>query len=89
MLVTAGETAATVRFFHADGTPYGKRPDAQAIETATRAYAALRSLGFGETETKRALLQAQSHVGRAPSDEEVVRAALRVLTEPPGAFLQA
>ncbi len=88
LLIADGEDAATVRFFHADGTEYGKRPDAHAVEAASRAYGALRSLGFGETETKRALLRAQSHVGRSPSDEDLVRAALRILTDSSGVGLQ-
>lgn len=89
LLVTVGDSQATVRFFHADGTEYGKRVDTRAIDTTSRAYAALRGLGFGETETKRALVQARSHVGSAPADEDLVRAALRVLTDSVGAGLSA
>jgi hypothetical protein len=81
LLFTEGERAAEVRFFHADGTEYGKRPDTAAVAATSRAYSALRSLGFGETESKRALVRVQSHGGPPASVEDVVRAALRVLTD--------
>lgn len=74
-----------VRFFHADGTEYGGSPNAAEVGVMGLAYGALRSMGFGETETKRALAAVRSHVGRAGSAEDVVRAALAVLTEGMGA----
>ena len=47
---------------------------------SARAYAALRGLGFKETESKQALTAARTHVGNEPSIEMLVRAAIGVLT---------
>lgn len=46
----------------------------------SHAFLALRHMGFGETETKRALATVRSHVGRTASLDETVRAGLAVLT---------
>lgn len=51
-----------------------------------RAFGALRHMGFGETESKRALASVRSsHVGREGTLDAIVRAALGVLTEVLGA----
>lgn len=81
LLLIEGDDVTNVRFFHADGTEYGGSPNAVEVGAMGHAYGALRSMGFGETETKRALAAVRSHVGRAESAEEVVRAALSRLTE--------
>ena len=76
-----GDSALDVRFTHADGTTYGQRPDAEQVGLLSHAYGALRQLGFGETESKRALANIRSHVGRAAGLEDLVRAALGVLSD--------
>jgi len=42
-------------FLHADGTPYGAPPDAPIALLQARAFQALRGLGFGEQDSRRAL----------------------------------
>jgi hypothetical protein len=79
------ESAANLRFFHADGTEYGGSSDATAIDVMGRAYGGLRSMGFGETEAKRALAAVRAHVGRAGTAEDVVLCALSILTDGIGA----
>jgi len=64
---------------------YGGRADPGHVEVMGRVYGALREMGFGETETKRALGAVRSRLGPSASAEDVVRAALRVLTEGVGA----
>lgn len=80
LLLIEGDSVADVRFLHADGTEYGGRADAGAVEGLGMAYGALRSMGFREGETKRALAAVRSHAGHATA-EEIVRAALPLLTE--------
>ena len=68
-----------LEFFHADGTAYGALVSADVIDLKTKAFQALRHLGFKETEARRALDAVESHVG-AVTLESIVRQALLVLT---------
>jgi hypothetical protein len=77
LLVIDGATESEARFSHADGTPYGAAPRPAQVEASAEAYAALRSLGFRETESRTALAAARTHVGAEATAEELVRAALR------------
>jgi hypothetical protein len=77
LLVIEGETEQAARFSHADGTVYGEAPRPAAVQANTAAHAALRSLGFTETESRDALAAARAHVGVAASTEELITAALR------------
>jgi Holliday junction resolvasome RuvABC DNA-binding subunit len=67
-------------FRHSDGTAYGQvvRPEVVAIHE--EAFRALRSLGFRESETRRAVerVRASAHVGAA-SIQTVLRQALALL----------
>jgi hypothetical protein len=66
------------RFWHGDGTEYGSRlPSPAATDARGAAFRALRALGFGETESKRALASASSEGD--PDTEALVRAALSIL----------
>jgi Holliday junction resolvasome RuvABC DNA-binding subunit len=56
-------------------------PSAPAIDVQALAYGALRKMGFRETEAKRALAVARSHVGPDAGLEETIRAALRAATD--------
>ncbi len=87
LLLVRGDTAAEARFFHADGTPYGRSPDPTAVGVMSTIYSALRALGFRETESKDALQNVRSRVGLGASAEDVLRAALRLLTD--GAAVEA
>jgi hypothetical protein len=81
LLIIDGCVSQGLCFYHADGSVYGHpAPDVRALECFERAFSALRSLGFKDGETKRALAEVRPHVGEA-NVELVVRAALGVLTK--------
>ncbi len=75
-LGVGGDARAGFSFRHADVSSYGMPASPAAADATARAFAALRKLGFRETETRRAL----AHVGAGESTEAIVRAALAVLT---------
>jgi Holliday junction resolvasome RuvABC DNA-binding subunit len=78
-IVIEGRASERLVFFHADGTPYGGSVAADVIDLKTKAFQALRQLGFKETEVRRALHQVKAaHVGLTL--ESLVREALLVLT---------
>jgi hypothetical protein len=52
----AGPASTGLRFYHADGTPYGGPVSVFAADLRARAFRALRALGFGERDVHRALL---------------------------------
>lgn len=67
-------------FRHVDGTPYGASPDAASLLVQTRAFQALRSLGFTEGEVRRALADARQTMTAEAPIEDVVRYCLERLT---------
>jgi 5-methylcytosine-specific restriction endonuclease McrA len=70
-------------FRHADGTPYGGVVDPRATRAYEQAFHALRSLGFRERESRRALdsLRADAdEADAAATVETILRRALAVLT---------
>jgi hypothetical protein len=76
-----GAVSTGLTFTHADGSQYGQHmPDAAAAVAYTKAFGALRSLGFKEAETRRALARVREH-GHVSSTEEVIRKALALLTQ--------
>ena len=79
-LVVEGSVAAGLTFRHADGSPYGAAVAGGAVDVRAKAFQALRGLGFGEGEARRALGQL-AHVGGAESVESLVRCCLLLLTE--------
>ena len=76
----SGRVSAGLVFRHADGTEYGGLVSPRAAELRTKAFQALRGLGFRETEVKRALEHVMTHTGNAPEIEEVIRQSLAFLT---------
>jgi hypothetical protein len=81
-LIVEGSIAAGLSFRHADGSHYrGNTLSPRSAAAQTQAFAALRRLGFREGEVRRALdaLRADDKV-HADNAQQVVRAALRVLT---------
>jgi 5-methylcytosine-specific restriction endonuclease McrA len=76
-----GRVAQGLRFKHADGTPYGGRVRPLEVEVRARAFRALRSMGFRESEIRRAFAGLQTHDEAPPGFEATVRAALVRLTE--------
>lgn len=79
LLLIEGDAAHEVRFAHADGTPYGEAPRPTEVQAGADAYAALRSLGFHETESRQALAAARTHVGAGAEAGALVAAALRAM----------
>ncbi|MDF3065425.1 MAG: endonuclease [Polyangiaceae bacterium] len=63
-------------FRHADGTPYGSRPSAASSLVQTRLFQALRNLGFGEGEARRALADARRETEADASLDELLRHCL-------------
>jgi hypothetical protein len=81
-LIIEGRAHEGFRFRHADGTVYGGRVQPALAQAGEDAFAALRSLGFGETAARRALEAARASLN-SPSVAEpglLVKAALRALT---------
>ena len=71
-----GTASAGFVFYHADGTPYGKPISPAAIDVAKQAFAALRKMGFKQSQARDrvdAVVRA-----RAPDDlASFIRAALK------------
>jgi hypothetical protein len=83
-LVIEGSVATGLVFRHADGQRYGQSVSAAAATAGASVFRALRSLGFSELETRRALEKTRStasEFGEAPSVECLLRRTLAVLTE--------
>jgi Holliday junction resolvasome RuvABC DNA-binding subunit len=80
-LVIEGRSAKALLFRHADGSAFRGPVSARAAGAHRQAFAALRGLGFGESDVKKALAQLGFGVSvDSGSVEEIVRAALRALT---------
>ena len=72
-----GTQATKLVFRHADGTLYGDDAVPEEIEASASAFSALRSLGLGESEARRAVEVARAHVGTRCSSAQLIREALR------------
>jgi hypothetical protein len=70
----------TLRFLHSDGSDYGAGVSPAVVDARAKAFRALLSLGFRETESKRALERAMQEVN-APNVESLLRLALRELVQ--------
>ena len=83
-LIIEGRVSSGLSFRHVDGTPYGQLGAPRKADVHTRAFSALRSLGFREGEAKRALAEVRAQGGELAGADiaAVIRAALRVLTPP-------
>lgn len=84
-----GRMSVGLRFNHADGTDYGNATEVapKVIDAQTKAFQALRQLGFGEREARRALSEVLAEEGPEASVETTLRAALAKLAA--GAFQRA
>jgi Holliday junction resolvasome RuvABC DNA-binding subunit len=80
LVTIEGRLDAGLRFLHADGSSYGLMPTPLAADAASKAFRALRALGFRESEARRALAEA-THVGTTDDVEALVRRCLGLLTE--------
>jgi hypothetical protein len=77
----SGTVSSGLTFSHADGSQYGRAARPAEALAYVKAFQALRTLGFREGETRRALAEVRER-GRAAheSTERVIREALAVLT---------
>jgi len=80
--IIASGTATSAVFRHADGTQYGGEVNPKAAETSSKLLFALRHLGFGESESRRALEAVATHVGEGESLEKLIPRALAILVKP-------
>jgi hypothetical protein len=81
-LVAEGRASAALTFRHADGSSYGSLAVSPGAAARATAFRALVSLGFRESEARRALERVGPHVGQEASAEAVLRQALAELTHP-------
>jgi 5-methylcytosine-specific restriction endonuclease McrA len=79
-LVVQGRVSTGLSFHHADGTEYGGTVSMTDADVQTRAFRALRNLGFREREVRRALAEVTAALGHVPELEATLRAALQRLT---------
>jgi hypothetical protein len=80
-LSITGSVPEGVSFQHADGSAYGQSLDPRTVEVQTKAFAALRKLGFRESETRSVLTElCNEHRAQPPSLERILRDALARLT---------
>ena len=80
-LQIAGSVSSGLTFRHADGSAYGQLPSPAVSVAYTKAFQALRCMGFRESETRRALAELQRRADGSPeTTERVLREALALLT---------
>jgi hypothetical protein len=79
-LVVQGRVSSGLSFRHADGTEYGGTVSMTGADVQTRAFRALRNLGFRERKVRRALAEVTAQLGHIPELEATLRAALQRLT---------
>ncbi len=79
-IVITGTISQGLVFRHADGTEYGRAVAPRSIDLQTKAFEALRTLGFREGEVRRALEHIRQATRSAHTVQEILRAALAVLT---------
>jgi hypothetical protein len=76
-LLIEGQSARSLRFLHADGTPFGGSLDPHALDANTKVFSALRNLGFREAEARRVLNELRRHPDtRCLATAALLRAAL-------------
>jgi hypothetical protein len=79
-LLITGRVSTGVTFRHADGSDYGALASVPAVDAQSRAFRALRGLGFAEGEARRALDQTRPQLGSESDFEVLLRSALQLLT---------
>ena len=80
LLLIVGTPSTELRFYHADGSEYGRRVSADALAVRTQAFNALVGMGFRKQQVREALAQVCAGAGGRPSLDSVIRQALDTLT---------
>jgi HNH endonuclease len=75
-----GNAPLALRFSHSDGTAYGGRVGPLVAEIYAGAFRALRGMGFGEAEVRKALRDGAGGSDEPPTLESLLRGALLNLT---------
>jgi hypothetical protein len=79
-LIIEGRPSTGLVFKHADGTPYGAVVQAAAAERNAQVFAGLRTMGFKERDCRMAVDRCSKDLAPTASREEMLRAALGMLT---------
>jgi len=80
LLLIDGAPSTELRFYHADGSEYGRRVSADALVVREQAFGALVEMGFRKQQAREALAQVCFGAGGRPSLDLVIRQALDTLT---------
>jgi hypothetical protein len=80
-IIVEGRVSTGLTFRHADGSAYGAPPSPKAQDLQTKLFAALRGMGFGERETRRALEAVRRRHAEALDAAVLLRAALTTLDD--------
>jgi len=83
-IIVGGRVSTGLTFRHADGSTYGALPSPAAQDLQTKLFSALRGMGFGERETRRALDQLRLQFAEENNASVLLRAALATLTDRTG-----
>jgi hypothetical protein len=82
LVIVGTSVSSGLTFRHADGSTYGQPVSAQSASAFTKVFLALRSMGFRETEARRALERVRAEPGMDGAElKEIVRRALQLLGE--------
>jgi hypothetical protein len=76
-LIIDGSVSGGLIFRHADGSTYGRAVSPPAQDLQTKLFQALRGMGFGERDTRRALEQLRREHADQSDLATLLRAALR------------
>ncbi|MFZ5890145.1 MAG: HNH endonuclease [Myxococcota bacterium] len=79
-LIIEGRPSTGLTFRHADGTQYGGALRVGVADRNAQVFAALRGMGFKERECRTALDRCAAMIAPAATREDILRAALHVLT---------
>jgi hypothetical protein len=79
-LIIEGRPSTGLVFKHADGTPYGGVVQAAAAERNAQVFGGLRTMGFKERDCRMAVDRCSKDLAPTASREEMLRAALGMLT---------
>jgi hypothetical protein len=80
-LIIEGRVSTGLVFRHADGSNYGRPPSPRLQELYTKLFTALRGMGFGERETRKAIDQVRSELPGETELEALLRGSLALLVQ--------
>ena len=81
LLSIQGKVSTGLVFRHADGTEYGGAPKPREADLRSKAFSALRNMGYRESEARLGIERAAARVGASADVATLVKQALLELTE--------